>query len=79
MKTGTSILILLIASAAVCTETCAQPEAVSKANPVAARTQHFSSDLVFDISYPAEWTYNDLGPALPAAKMALDKQSESDS
>ncbi len=78
MKNGKSVLILLLASTAVCAGSYAQQDPAGDARPVASLARRFSSDLGFQLSYPAAWTYNDLGPALPAAKLALDKESESD-
>jgi tetratricopeptide (TPR) repeat protein len=78
MKSGTCVLILLITAAAMCAETSAQSGSESKAQKAAVQTRSFSSEMGFDLSYPAEWTYIDLGPLLPAAKMDLDKQSQDD-
>jgi hypothetical protein len=79
MKTSISVLFLFIAIIVVCAETSAQPEWTGNIHAVATRTRHFSSELGYELSYPAEWIYNDLGPVLPVSKMALDKESESDS
>src|ERR1039458_1952412 len=78
MKTSKPVLFLLIAVVAVCAGTYAQSERTDNAHVAGARTRLFSSDLGYELSYPAEWVYVDLGPVMPAAKMALDKQSESD-
>jgi tetratricopeptide (TPR) repeat protein len=76
MKTCTSVLILLTIWIAIGAR--AQTERGGPSHPSAAPEHRFSSDLGFDLSYPAEWTTIDLGPTLPVAKMDLDKQSESD-
>jgi hypothetical protein len=78
MKNRTLVLILLIVLAAAGAETHAQPEQSGRTHAAETRTRIFSSNLGFDLAYPAEWTYIDLGPFLPAAKINLDQQAASD-
>jgi len=54
--------------------------AVLALTPLApAQAPHtYTSDFGFSLSYPADWSPNILGPVLPADKLSLDKQSETD-
>jgi hypothetical protein len=79
MKISISVLILFMAILVLCAEASAQSERTDHNRAAIARTRHFSSELGYELAYPAEWIYNDLGPVLPVSKMALDKESESDS
>ncbi len=78
MKTRTSALFLVIAVSAVCSQSFSQPERTGNPHAAAAQTRLFTSELGYELSYPVEWTYNDLGPVVPASKMPLDKEAEQD-
>jgi len=78
MKSDKWLLILFVAALAVCSKTHAQTDDAGKSSRVAAQTHLFSSEMGFEFSSPTEWSYNDLGPLLPAARMDLDKQSQDD-
>jgi len=75
MKIGSAIAVISIAVSSFCAQGYSQSSATGQSR-AAART--FNSDLGFDLSYPTEWIYNDLGPVLPASRLSLDKQSETD-
>jgi hypothetical protein len=78
MKTRTSALFLVIAVSAVCSQTSAQPVRTGNSHAASGQTRLFTSELGYELSYPAEWTYTDLGPVVPASKMPLDKEAEND-
>jgi tetratricopeptide (TPR) repeat protein len=78
MKIRSSAVFLLIVVSAVCSQTSAQPERSGNAHAAAAQTRIFTSELGYELSYPAEWIYNDIGPVVPASKMPLDKEAEQD-
>jgi hypothetical protein len=77
MKAGARVWTLLI-TVAFFVQSHAQPPRDEKAQGAAPGMRVFRSNLGFDLSYPAAWTYNDLGPPLPVSKMDLDKQAQSD-
>lgn len=76
MHAGASASLLLISAVAFCAQTLAQAPEAGQPHSVATRT--FSSELGFDLTYPAEWSVNQVGPVLRASEMSLDKASESD-
>ena len=78
MKIRASALFLVIAVSAVCSQASAQPERTGNTRAAAAQTRLFTSELGYELSYPAEWTYTDLGPVVPASRMSLDKEAEKD-
>jgi hypothetical protein len=43
------------------------------------QSHQFSSEMGFTLAYPAEWSTTDLGPMLPASKLALNPQFANDS
>jgi hypothetical protein len=76
MAPGVSASLLLISAVAFCAQTPAQAPQAAQGHSAATHT--FSSELGFDLTYPAEWSVNQVGPPLPASQMSLDKESESD-
>jgi tetratricopeptide (TPR) repeat protein len=77
MNTVRQIFILPIAAAMFSTAAIAAQQGHTRSTE-ATQQRHFSSDIGFMLTYPAEWNAMDLGSAFPASKPALDPRYAND-
>jgi hypothetical protein len=78
MTTARKLLILSIAAANFGAASIVAAQQGSTRSTETNQPHHFSSAMGFSLTYPAEWSTTDLGPLLPASKLALNPQYAND-
>jgi hypothetical protein len=79
MTTASKLILLSIAAATFSTAYILAAQQGGARSADAGQTHRFSSEMGFTLTYPAEWSTTDLGPMLPASKLALNPQFANDS